>query len=391
MELYILNALLQKDIIVERYESLIWTERFADDGDFELHVLSTPENRKLFISGARLAMNKSYRVMEIDTIENSRNADGQRMLKITGASLERILSDRLAKQTLQDTTANPTWTVTGTPIEIAMKVFTDICVTGTLRVADRIPFIQTGSLFSPGTIAAPTLVQTLPLDPQPVHDLVTAICAAYTLGYRLVRNFETSQLYFDVYTGNDRTTAQTTLSPVVFAPELDNLQDTTELKSVAGSKNVAYVFSPQGFQEVYPLGVDPSVSGFDRRVLLVQADPLEGDPTPELIAAYLRQRGKEELDQARGIVAFDGEITKSSNYQYGIDYDLGDLVEIRNEDGYTNNMRVSEQIFVSDVNGERSYPTLALSLLITPGSWLSWDYNQVWSDLGTEEFWSNAP
>ena len=52
--------------------------------------------------------------------------------------------------------------------------------------------------------------------------------------------------------------------------------------------------------------------------------------------------------------------------------------------GVTNNMRVTEQIFVSDENGTRSYPTLSVDLLITPGSWLAWDANEEWaSAVGT--------
>ena len=51
---------------------------------------------------------------------------------------------------------------------------------------------------------------------------------------------------------------------------------------------------------------------------------------------------------------------------------------MRNSDGITNQMRVTEQIFVSDIQGERAYPTLAIDRFITPGSWFAWDYNQTW-------------
>jgi hypothetical protein len=57
------------------------------------------------------------------------------------------------------------------------------------------------------------------------------------------------------------------------------------------------------------------------------------------------------------------------------------MVEQRNTDGVTNKMRVTEQIFVNDKEGERSYPTLSLFQFINTGSWLSWEQNQVWADL----------
>jgi hypothetical protein len=57
------------------------------------------------------------------------------------------------------------------------------------------------------------------------------------------------------------------------------------------------------------------------------------------------------------------------------------MVEIRNADGMTNKMRVTEQIFVNDTQGERAYPTLSIFQFINTGSWLSWKNNQVWADL----------
>jgi hypothetical protein len=66
------------------------------------------------------------------------------------------------------------------------------------------------------------------------------------------------------------------------------------------------------------------------------------------------------------------------------------VVETRNADGVTNNMRVTEQIFVSDQEGERAYPTLTLNTFINTGSWLSWLNNKTWSEL-TDEEWADQP
>ena len=141
---------------------------------------------------------------------------------------------------------------------------------------------------------------------------------------------------------------------------------------------MAYVFSPAGSVVVYAEGVDPDVAGFDRQVLLVNATDVT-DPTN--IVAVLTQRGKDALKQNRGYAAFDGEVSQNGTYKYGIDYNLGDLVEIQNVDGFTNQLQVTEQIFVSDDQGERSYPTLSVNLSIMPGTWLAWDFNQMWHDL----------
>lgn len=391
MELYTLDASLRRTEVIDTFETLIWTEKFREMGDFELHVESTPENRKLLTAGTKLAVNTSYRMMEIETITDGVTDDGKKFLKIVGPESVRVLDDRLAKATNGSLTTDAAWTLTGTPGEIARKIFTDICVTGTLSVWDKIPFIQPGTIFPASTIPEPADSITLVVEPKSVYEVIKSICETYDLGFRLVRNFDMSQLYFDIYAGSDRTTSQTTLAPVVFAPELDNLQNTTELTTYAGVKNVAKVFNEQGYVEVIAEGTDPEVAGFDRKVLYVKADILEGTPTSTQITDYLTQVGKNELAKTRPLSAFEGEINQNSTYKYGVDYNLGDLVELRNTDGATNIMRVTEQIFVSDEQGDRQYPTLSMNLFITPGSWLAWDYNQYWVDLGLTEYWNNAP
>jgi hypothetical protein len=124
-------------------------------------------------------------------------------------------------------------------------------------------------------------------------------------------------------------------------------------------------------------------------VLLVHATDIEeGDPV--VASAMMVRRGLDELSKNRQYSAFDGELNQNSAYKYGLHYNLGDLIEMRNVDGLTNKMQVTEQIFVSDKEGERSYPTLAINQFIEPGSWLAWDYNQVWEDLGPTEYWADA-
>lgn len=389
MEVYILDSLLRRVAVVDVFESLIWTERFAAFGDFELVINSTRESRGLFSAGTRLAVNTSLRVMTVETVEDNTDAEGTTRLTVKGRSLESILLDRVAKKSLSNTTTEPLWVLNGTPIQVLNWMFNDICRTAKLDPGDRIPFLQQGTIYPNSTIPAPTETIRWEQEPDQLYNAITALCDQFEIGFRLVRNFDTSQLYFDFYTGSDRTTQQDDLPAVVFSPSLDNLQNTTEFTTIEDTKNCAYVFSDQGFEVVYPLGIDPEVEGFDRRVLIVKADTLtmedeDGDPvtpTSADISAYLVQKGLEELSKHRTWSAFDGEHSKTSDYVYEVHYYLGDLVEIRNADGVANIMRVTEQIMVSDEQGDRSYPTLAINQFINPGAWLSWNFNQTWLDL----------
>lgn len=392
MEVYILDSLFRRDKVVDKFESLIWTERLKNIGDFEMHIHSTLETRSLFPAGTRLAINGSHRVMTVETIEDANDAEGRKILTLKGRSLEQILEDRAARNSTADLTTTPKWILTGLPVALAKQIFHDTCVSGLFSVRDIIPNIHEGpGMYPTDTIAAPTDSITVEIEPMSVFSAIQKIADMYGFGFRLIRNYDTSALYFDVYMGSDRTTGQSTLPAVIFSPDLDNLKNTRELATIATYKNVAYVLSPVGAATVYSDDVDPTtVTGFNRRVLWVNASDIT-DPDSSTLADRLTRRGKEELAKYRRLSAFDGEISQTSSYKYGVDINLGDLIEVRNTDGVTNNMQVTEWIFVQDKEGERSYPTLSLNTFITPGSWLAWDFNQTWFDLNSDPMtWSTA-
>lgn len=394
MEVYTLDSLLRRMEVIDRFESCIWTERWAGWGDFEIDIESTFRSRSLLQNGVQLAHSESNRVMTIETVEDGQTQEGLKILKVKGRSIESLFEDRLAKASTADLTTEPTWDITGTPGAVMRQIVHDICYTGVLSEFDKIPYLVESRLPSipADTIIEPVDPIILELEPKSVYEALTSIGNTWTLGFRLLRAGDMPQLYFDVYAGMDRTTSQTTYRPVIFAPNLDNLTDTKFLSTIEGAKNVAYVFSPVGFKEVLPEGVDPEIEGFERRVLYVKADDVTSGTTEE-IASALTQRGKVALAEHRAFQAFDGEIRQQSQYKYGEDYYLGDLVEIRNVDGVANQMRVTEQIFVSDKEGDRAYPTLELNTFINTGSWLSWESNKQWIDYDadTDTVWATLP
>ena len=157
MEVYTLDSLYRRIAVVDDHISLIWTERLASIGDFELQLNSTVANRNLFKTGTRLAMNESFRLMIVETVEDGTDEQGRNILKVSGPSLEKILQDRVARGTLGDLTATPKWVLTGTPGAILRQMFHDICVTGVLDAGDIISGVVEGSdLFPNDTITEPT-------------------------------------------------------------------------------------------------------------------------------------------------------------------------------------------------------------------------------------------
>jgi hypothetical protein len=387
MDLYTLDALYRRDRFVERFKSLIWTERWMPWGDFELVIFSDVESRNLLKPGTRLSLSASNYVMVVETVEDKTDEQNERFLTVKGRSLELILDDRVAKESLNDLTTSPKWTISDQPADIMRKVFHDICVTGILDTQDIIPYVSETTFMAASTIPEPVDTISVEIEPATVYTVLQNLGDIWQLGFRLLRENDTTGLYFDVYAGSDRTSTQNTLPAVIFSTELDNLQNITRLQSISSVKNVAYVFSPAGFEMVYGIGVDPEVEGFERHVLVVNATDIT-DENPDVTAALL-QRGADELSKYRAYSGLDGEISQDSKYEYGVDYNLGDLVEMRDESGDLNVMRVTEQIFSSDGEGEKSYPTLSINVFVNTGSWLSMGTTQ-WSEMGPEE-WSDMP
>lgn len=387
MEVYILDDLLRRTAVIDVFNSMIWTERWRDKGDFELVVDSSPAMRSLLKTGKQLVITESDRVMEVEFVEDTHDSEGKKTLKVTGPSLERILENRVATEGMAGLGDSSDWVITGTPGDIARHIFQKICVEGILSASDIVPFIKPGSLYTPGSIGETATLFNAAIPISSVFSAIKDLCDQYELGFRLVRNYDKSELYFDIYSGDNRTSQQTSLTPVIFSPELENMKNTTEVNSITEYKNVAYVFSKFGSEIVYADNVTAETSGFARRVMFVDANDVD-EPAGANLTSILRNKGLDALAKARPITAFDGEIDQYTEYKYGRDYYLGDLVEMRNSDGATNQMRVTEQIFVSDGEGDRSYPTLAVESYIMPGTWSSWG-NDTWAG-GGEEVWAES-
>jgi hypothetical protein len=84
-----------------------------------------------------------------------------------------------------------------------------------------------------------------------------------------------------------------------------------------------------------------------------------GDLTPTEYAALLVEQGDEELKISKAVTNFEGEILTTRTYIYGVDYGLGDKVQIVNAYGVTGTATVTEITEVDDESGYRLIPTLS--------------------------------
>lgn len=390
MEWYLYDDSLRRDSVIEGYESLIWTERYTAWGEFQIITASTPDSKNFYKIGTRIGRQGSPRIMRIESAVDTFDTDGKKYLKITGRSVEHFLDDRCAMPALAGTNTTPKWVITGKPGDIARYMFQRICVDGVLSSADTIEGYHSGILFPSGNIPEPADIFTVEFEPDTLYNSIKQVCDIWLLGFRLIKDGDTGNIYFEVYTGSNRTSGQSILPAVIFSMDMETIDKTSLLRSIADLKNVAYVFSPNGARVVYSPGADSSTSMGGRRVLTVNATDItySAGTEPQFTNALV-QRGLQELAKWREVYVFDGEVTPETPYVYEKDYFLGDLVEERGPDGVGNYMFVTEQIFVSDEEGERSYPTLMLNNVLVPGTWIARSGVEHWSDVDPLQHWGD--
>jgi hypothetical protein len=183
-------------------------------------------------------------------------------------------------------------------------------------------------------------------------------------------------LKFKTYQGVDRT-SDGVVPLVRLVPGLDDISDIKEIRSNAMFKNVVYVYY-QGVMTKHLLNpLEPEPEGLDRRVLIVDA---EGAPTatgtyaqnwrwgnygvkivtPGDITAFREQNAKDAFANHNYIRAIDGQTSPVTDYKFGSDYGLGDLIELEGLTGAISKARITEYIRSQDNKGERSYPTISV-------------------------------
>lgn len=386
MDIYILDVTFAEVELLSEYTSMIWNERLAEPGDFELTVVSSPENKNLLRIGTYLGTNKSPRVMKIETVEEKVSEEGERILEISGRSLELIFSKRVARMYFTMMDQDEVWLFQNKkPAAIMREMFNKICRDGVLSSRDKIPYLSTwGSkdvkTYPDGDIEEPNIPITMEVGLKRLDEAFKQVTDGYpVLGYRLYRRHGMpSHLYFDVYTGRDRTLNQTANPPVVFSLPWGNLDSYTNLDSIADYYDSAYVFSKYGVARVN----DSATSGFDRNVLYLEVTGQEVDNLRGTsLTNYLTERGLEALQEHRREAIFDGEIPQDSIYTYMEDYNLGDYVDLVGDGGVGARMMIIENIFVSDNEGFRSYPTFRMDEHISPDTWSGLRGGEVWSTM----------
>lgn len=375
MELYTLTEDFLKKDAIDRFNSAIWTERYARPGDVTLVVDPTPEMMTKLAEGTYLALDGSDEVMILDTqtIENG-------VLKVEGRSLLGFLENR-AFSSNGDMWAKSWYAQGFLPENLITHIIRYYVI---IVDSNGDPYLYNGTvdLNTGGPMnAIPNLEIDAVASPYPpvnfavphgqVLDVIQQVADTWNLGirmYLLSADESGHQLRFRVYAGIDRSTQ------VIFSPTLDNLRGVSELRSIRGYKTVAVAWPTDekiGFFGVAYIPGTEDFTGWDRRTLLhwaddVYLDKIAVDPEfPSIddfnnVLIVLEQRARDALANNNYTRVVDGEVVPQIGYTFGVDYNLGDIVSLKGHSEIVQKARITEYIRSQDPTGERAYPTVSI-------------------------------
>ncbi len=353
MELVVLNKNFESVAVLDTLNSVIWTDRYSKAGDFEIYTKVTIELLLYLQQDYYLYFKDSEHVMLVEYIEINTDVENGTYLTVRGHSAEYILSRRIIwSQTI----------LTGN-LQLGIKRLLDENVISPIDPDRRISTIEFEMSDDPA-------ITSLTIDSQYTYDnlyeTISAICESRGIGFKMTLN-AMDKLVFKLYSGVDRSYDQFDRPYVVFSPNFDNLISSNYVENLEKLRTVTLVAGEgEGPDRKTAIATDYSGggSGMDRRELYTDARDLsqtaDGDElTDEEYENQLVQRGLEKLYENMGTQYFEGQAETTKMYKYGVDFFMGDIVQIENEYGLEARSRVVELVRSQSLSGYDVYPTFS--------------------------------
>lgn len=386
MDLYTMNKNFIAQDDVDEFVSAIWTERYSAAGDVQIVAPASPEIRAKLTEGTFLGLRGTKEVMQLDTVSIE---DG--LLTCVGSTLLQFLNERYAwfKNPGSSDVAERILDLTRDdldPSEFIAELVYSMVIDSTPYTGLYAPANLEWDLeVIPGLVLGPVdtslAAKSLTAVTGPLYDAIQQIAAKEGIGIKLYLDSADPDsgyvLKFSTYLGVDHTTGSG--HPLVrLDPDQDSLDNIKEIRSIANWKNTAYVYYQGEITTHYedPLDIP---EGFNRRSLITDPDkePVGHKETiavwnvpgatysyttvsPADVDAFRAQNAKDALANHNYIRALDGKTSPISDYEFGTDYGLGDIIELKSLNNVITKARITEYIRSQDRTGYQEYPTISV-------------------------------
>lgn len=338
MEIRFYTAEMEHLGVIENQTSLIWTRKYFEPGEFELHAPITDTNLA-WIKRGNLVWKKGSSeagVIEELQLEASNN---KHEIVAKGRFLSSYMDRRIIRKTIN---------FSGKTEEAMRQLLTSVT---------EIPRVELGALQGFGDTV------TFQVSNKNLLTYMEKLGKSAGIGFRFRPDFNARKIYFETYKGADRGTEQNKNNRVIFADSYGNLNDAVYKENDQLYKNVAYV-GGEGEGDERTIIEIGSGDGLERREVFVDARDLSSEGlTAEEYKAQLTQRGLEALAEDALSSSLECDTNADANFAYKTNYDLGDIVTIEKTSwGIQENKRITEAQEVYENGGMKISPTFGTPL-----------------------------
>lgn len=343
------NGAFIRSAVIDNAKSVIWIKRFNGIGQFEIYIRATDELLKFFTNDDVLITrdNDDDSAMITETVKLTTDPENGDYLTISGKSAESIIGRRIIPKQSN---------YSGTTENVIRQMMND-------NIINPVDPWRKMDFISLGTAHGWTESIDKQVTGKNLLETISDLCVSENYGFELV--FSNGTFTFELFKGVDRTFDQTANQYVIFSPTFENLGNTEYSRDTTTYYNSVFVGGQGEGSNRYIVEADnEEKTGLFLREKWIDSRNTsrttdDGELTVEAYRDLLIQQGKEELEIAKEKTTFGGEILNTNTYIYGVDYNLGDVVQIVNEYGITGTATITEIDEIEDENGYKIYPILS--------------------------------
>lgn len=335
MLLYLFDADLQPVMPIDFADSVLWFKKYNELGEAELYLQCDEDIFSLFRDDYYLFRYDDDMFCEIKNIKLDENPEEGDYLTVTAVDGANMLSGRIVWNTID---------FSGTVANFIKRVLTENIINPADSSRKIANFVIDDSNFSEFTET---------INKQCTHDdilqLIISTCKAYNYGFRLSLDVDIGCFVFRLFKGKDRSKT-TGESYVEFSKEYANIIS-TNYEYDKGTKKNFVLIGGQGEGDERAYATIGTATGKNRLELFVDArdisktykdeNDVEQTYTDEEYEALLIERGMTKLAEYMATEKFSGEVDATDSYIYKEDYDIGDIVAVKNSYGITAAARIT--------------------------------------------------
>lgn len=379
MQIYILDKNYEMLGVIDEQEDIVFLKCFNDVGYCALKVSCNEEMLNLLKSGHYIYRFDDDMLCRIETPEIDTHVEQGDYLTVTATDMNNILAGRIVR-----------WAVvySGTVAGFIKRLIVENIINPAQAARKISNFEFDDSNFAEFTekinVGKDTAAQDL-------LQLVMATCKAYNYGFRVSYNINTRKLVFRLLRGANK--AKTTSAQYIeFSPNFSNIISSYYKEDESNYKNIAYVgykSADKDDENIYLLSVHNEASeptGEARRETYVDGSSTSRDITLEELQTLfatvtkegttyyatvngaktavatsegqgeeekltvtdytylllIRNLGENALADHTKTQEFNGEVDTIDTYEYKKDYNLGDIVKVKNEYGIEAEAQITE-------------------------------------------------